>query len=62
MQDFDVAFAYEGVARALALAGDSDESARYFALAEQAGEAIADTEDRELFLAELGGGSWSSVR
>jgi hypothetical protein len=62
MEDFDVAFAYEGMARALALAGDRDEAARFLALAEQAGEAIGDAEDREAFLAELNGGSWYSVR
>jgi len=62
MADFDRAFAYEGIARAQALAGDRDQALRYVALAEQAGEAIGDAEDREAFFAELLGGSWYSVR
>lgn len=51
--DFDLAFAYEALARASAVAGDSEACARYADLARQAGECIADQEDREVFLADL---------
>jgi hypothetical protein len=53
MGDWDLAFAYEGLARAHATAGNEDESARYKKLARQAGDEIADTEDREVFEADF---------
>ena len=51
--DFDLAFAYEALARASAVAGLADEAARYAELACQAGEQIAEADDRELFFADL---------
>lgn len=53
--DFDLAFAYEALARAHAVAGDRRESARFTALAREAGERIAEDEDRELFFSDLAG-------
>jgi hypothetical protein len=50
--DWDLAFAYEALARAHAIAGDADEAARYKELAREAGEAIADAEDRDVFDAD----------
>jgi tetratricopeptide (TPR) repeat protein len=50
MQDFDRAFAYEGVARAYAVAGNREEARKYAGLAAQAGEAIADKGDRKVFM------------
>jgi len=47
--DWDIAFAYEALARAHGLAGKSGEAAHYKALAAEAGKAIADREDREHF-------------
>jgi hypothetical protein len=44
--DFDIAYAYEGLARAYALV-DEAEAAQWKAKARAAGEAIADPEDRE---------------
>ena len=41
MEDFDRAFSYECLARAYALAGESDSALRYMELAEKAGEAVA---------------------
>jgi len=46
--DFDLAYAYEGLARAHALAGDG-EAEEWKAKARAAGDAIADAEDREHF-------------
>jgi hypothetical protein len=46
--DWDVAYAYEALARAHALAGDG-EAAAWKAKARSAGDAIADPEDREHF-------------
>jgi hypothetical protein len=47
MEDWDLPFAYEALARAFKTAGNEAESRRSLALARQAGERIADTEDRE---------------
>jgi GNAT superfamily N-acetyltransferase len=51
--DMDLAFAYEALARAYAVAGDPAESARWLALARGASADIADDEDRELLLSDL---------
>ena len=51
--DFDLAFAYEALARASAVAGRPDDAARYAELARQAGEQIAEQDDREIFFADL---------
>jgi hypothetical protein len=56
MEDFDLAFAYECVARANAVAGDRTEALKYAALAQKAGEAIKKEEDRKIFFAEFEGG------
>jgi hypothetical protein len=47
--DWDLAFAYEALARAHAVGADEAAAARYKALARQAGDSIADAEDREVF-------------
>ena len=51
--DFDIAFAYEALARAYATAGDTERSKEYIELGEQAGEKIEDKEDRDYFFSEL---------
>jgi hypothetical protein len=51
--DWDLAFAYEALARAHAVAGAADEATRYRELARVAGEAIEDAEDREVFDADF---------
>jgi hypothetical protein len=51
--DFDLAFAYEALARAAAVAGDATERAQYLALAETATQQIADHEDRKVVLHDL---------
>ncbi len=58
MKDFDIAYAYEGMARALALNGKIEEARRYYDLAQAAGEKIANAEDREIFAGDFGGGEW----
>ena len=62
MADFDIAFAYEGVARAYALGGNQQEAKKYLQLASAAGEAIADPEDKEIFVGDLEGGEWHGIR
>jgi DNA-binding transcriptional MerR regulator len=51
--DFDLAYAYEALARAHALAGEAETAARYERQAREAGERIAEEDDRELFESDL---------
>jgi DNA-binding transcriptional MerR regulator len=51
--DFDLAFAYEGLARASAVAGDTDEARRWAEMARSAATDIAEEFDRELLLGDL---------
>ena len=54
MADFDVAYAYEGMARALALSGDLEQAEAYRQQAEAAGAAIMDDEAKAIFMGDLG--------
>jgi len=47
--DFDLAYAYEALARASAVAGMQADRDRYLALAREAGAKIAEQDDREIF-------------
>jgi hypothetical protein len=51
--DFDLAFAYEALARASALGGDAEAARSWAAQAREASQAITDAEDRDLVLADL---------
>jgi DNA-binding transcriptional MerR regulator len=51
--DFDLAFAYEALARAHAVAGDAGRAKDYTDQALAAAEDIADSDDRDLVLADL---------
>lgn len=51
--DFDLAYAYEALARAHALAGDNAAAKRFRDQAYAAAEKVADDEDRELLAADL---------
>jgi hypothetical protein len=62
MSDFDFAFAYECLARAYALNGEKAEAEKIIGLAQKAGEAIADKEDRDIFFADFNGGAWYGVK
>jgi len=53
LKDFDLAFAYEAMARACHLAGDEIETAKYMTLAQEAGTQIKDKGDRDYFFSEL---------
>ncbi|NIM95862.1 MAG: hypothetical protein GTO18_19350 [Anaerolineales bacterium] len=61
MEDFDIAYAYEGVARAEALVGNQSEAVKYRQMAIEAGEAVEDEESRNIFTADLEGGDWYGV-
>ncbi len=51
--DFDLAFCYEALARAHAVAGDADEAQRWQQRGIEAANDVVDDEDRELLLADL---------
>jgi len=58
IEDWDLAFAHEALARAAAAGGDTEGAARHHAEAARLGAAIADDGDREVFLSELARGPW----
>jgi len=62
MEDFDPAFALEGLARAHAAAGDAAQAADFYRQAEAAGQRIKDAEDRNYFLLDLRSGEWFGAR
>jgi hypothetical protein len=62
LEKFDLAFAYECMARAHALVGNVVEAQLYLKSAQQAGEEIPEKEDRDLFLSELNGGDWNGIK
>ncbi len=62
VKDFDRAYADEGLARANALAGKRDEALKYLRLAQQAGQAINNDEDKSIFFGDFNGGNWYGVR
>ncbi|MGB3716981.1 MAG: tetratricopeptide repeat protein [Candidatus Promineifilaceae bacterium] len=51
--DFDLAFAYEALARSYAIGRKQEEAQKYLELARQAGEQIKKKDDRSYFLDEL---------
>lgn len=61
IEDWDLAFAHEGLARAAAASGDLEEARRHHAEATALGEAIADPEDRRVFQEELARGPWPAM-
>ena len=60
--DFDLAYAYEGMARALAAAGKHAECKTYQGLARQAGDKIKGKGNRELFFSDFRAGPWFGVK
>jgi tetratricopeptide (TPR) repeat protein len=59
--DFDLAYAYEAMARANASAGNRQEAIKYLKLARAAAEKIEAEEDRQLFSSDLEAGPWYGV-
>jgi len=56
MEDFDLAFAQESLARAYALAGDLERAKNHYRQAVALGEKIQDPEDKKVFVNDLTGG------
>ena len=53
IKDFDLAFAYEALARGFDISGNELETAKYMTYAKQAATQIKDEDDREYFLSQL---------
>jgi len=53
LEDWDLPFAHEALARAYGIAGDDEEASRHAALAGELGGRIADPEERQLLEADL---------
>lgn len=62
MQDFDLAFAWECVARAHALAGNKNEAQKLIRKAEETGRFIQDEQDRKVFEDDFNGGLWYGLK
>jgi len=62
MEDFDLAFGHEAMARALVLAGETEQAREELRLAEAAGRAISDPEDRQVFFDCLTWGDWRGLK
>jgi hypothetical protein len=58
LKDFDFAYAYEVMARALAMNGDLVEARKYFQMSREAGDVIANPEDKKWFDGDFEGGEW----
>lgn len=53
IRDFDLAFAYEALARAAVVLEDNEGVEEYLALAKEAGDQIAEQDDKDYFFTEL---------
>jgi hypothetical protein len=62
MEDFDLAYAQEALARAYALAGDQEHALHHWQQAAALGERIKDQEDKEIFLGDFQGGNWYQLQ
>lgn len=62
--DFDIAYAYEAMARAFAALGQKADSQKYLALAQEAGEHIQniEPEDKDIFFGDFEAGPWFGMK
>jgi superfamily I DNA/RNA helicase len=62
MEAFDLAFDHESMARALVLAGETEQAREELRQAEAAGRDISDAEDRQAFFDCLTWGDWRGLK
>lgn len=62
MADFDKAYALMALARAHALAGNREEGSYYLTLADDAGKAIDDDEDKKIFMGDFETSKWFGIK
>jgi len=62
IDDFDLAFAYEGYSRALALSGKKEDCEIYYNLAKKSANSIKKKGDKDYFLKVLDEGPWFGLK
>jgi len=62
LEDFDLAYSYEALARAYAVSGDTPNFKKFLKLAQKAGERIKETENKKLFMSDLESGPWFGMK
>ena len=62
MEDFDIAYAQEGMARAYALTDDEAKALEHWHKAVELGDKIKNPEDKEIYLGDLRGGNWYNLQ
>jgi len=60
--DFDLAYAYEAMARAYAAAGEKSEYEKYIKLTKEAGEKIKNEEDKKIFDSDFASEPWYGMK
>ncbi|TET79866.1 MAG: hypothetical protein E3J41_00800 [Candidatus Cloacimonadota bacterium] len=60
--DFDLAYAYEAMARAYAATGEKSECEKYMRLAKEAGEKIKGDKDKKIFVGDFESGPWYGMK
>jgi hypothetical protein len=60
--DFDIAYAYEAMARALAANGQLEEAKKYHDLAEKAGADIKEEEDKKIWTGDFEAQPWYGLK
>jgi len=58
LKDFDFAYAYEVMARSLAMNGELEEARKYHLMSREAGDEITNDEDKKWFDGDFEGGDW----
>ncbi len=62
MEDFDLAYAQEALARANALAGEQEKALHHRQQAAKLGKQIKDPEDKKIFEGDFQGGNWYQLQ
>ena len=62
MEDFDLAYAQEALARAYAQSGDQEKALKHWNQAAKLGEKIEDPEDKTIFMGDFQSGSWYNLQ
>lgn len=60
--DFDLAYAYEAIARANAAAGNEEEGKNFMRLADEAGKNIQKEDDKKIFDGDFAAGPWYGLK
>ena len=62
LKDFDLAYAYESMARAYAASNNKDESIKWLEKAKESGDLIKDDKDKEYFISDLESEPWFNIK